>query len=187
MDGRPPPASFGWLTPPWRYKKRGVTIDRRILLAGPLALAACASSPPAAAQSDSEADAEMRALIARMESAWNSGDFRGYMDGFWNPGVVFVSNGRIQDGWQGTLDHYIRDYGGAPERRGDLRFEIISIERLGPEAAMLISYYWLDRPENGQEGVNTRLMRRIDGRWVIAMNHVSSHPPGERSPPAARE
>jgi uncharacterized protein (TIGR02246 family) len=112
-----------------------------------------------------------------MEAAWNRGDFRGYMEGFWNPGVVFVSRGRFQDGWQGTLDHYVRDYGGAPDRRGVLRFEIVSIEMLAPDAAMLISHYRLDRPESPQVGINTRLMRKIDGRWVIAMNHVSSYDP----------
>ena len=138
-------------------------------------LAALAAAPVASAHSDDEA--EIRAVIARMEAAWNRGDFRGYMDGFWNPGVVFVSRGRFQDGWQGTLDHYVRDYGGAPERRGELHFDIVSIEMLAPDAAMLISNYRLERPENPQIGINTRLMRKIDGRWVIAMNHVSAYDP----------
>jgi uncharacterized protein (TIGR02246 family) len=140
------------------------------LLAG--AGAACVTPPEA-----ENADAEIRAVIARMEAAWNRGDFAGYMEGFWNPGVVFVSGGRFQDGWQGTLDHYIRDYGGAPERRGTLHFDIVSIDMLAPDAAMLISSYRLDRPERPQVGVNTRLMRKIGGRWVIAMNHVSSYDP----------
>lgn len=131
---------------------------------------------PAAASADAE-DAAIRAVIASMEAAWNRGDFRGYMAGFANPDVIFVSNGRIQDGWQGTLDHYERDYGGAPERRGTLKFQIISIERLAPDAAMLVSHYRLDRPERPQQGINTRLMRKRDGRWVIALNHVSSFDP----------
>lgn len=140
-------------------------------IAGGAIASACATAP------DANADADIRALIARMEAAWNSGDFRGYMEGFANPGVVFVSGGRFQDGWQGTLDHYVRDYGGAPERRGNLHFDIVSIEMLAPDAAMLISNYRLDRPERAQVGINTRLMRKIDGRWVIAMNHVSSYDP----------
>ena len=138
--------------------------------------AACATTPQTSAADD---DREIRALIARMEAAWNSGDFEGYMAGFQNPGVVFVSGGRIQDGWQGTLDHYVRDYGGAPERRGALHFYDISIELLAPDAAMLVSHYHLERPERAQEGINTRLMRKIDGRWVIALNHVSSYDPRE--------
>ena len=146
---------------------------------GVLAVGAAAATPAASAQSAAQDEAEIRALIARMEAAWNRGDFRGYMEGFANPGVVFVSGGRIQDGWQGTLDHYVRDYGGVPERRGNLHFYDISVEMLAPDAAMLVSHYRLERPERPQEGINTRLMRKIDGRWVIALNHVSSYDPTE--------
>ena len=152
-------------------------LERRNLI-GLLAAGAIAATPAvASAQAAAEDEAEIRALIARMEAAWNRGDFRGYMEGFANPGVVFVSGGRIQDGWQGTLDHYVRDYGGAPERRGTLHFYDIGVEMLAPDAAMLVSHYRLERPERPQEGINTRLMRKIGGRWVIALNHVSSYDP----------
>jgi uncharacterized protein (TIGR02246 family) len=124
---------------------------------------------------DPEADkAAIRQVVAGMEAAWNRGDFRGYMAGFKYPDVVFVSKGRFQKDWQGTLDHYVRDYGGAPERRGRLHFSDVRIEMLAPDAAQLVSRYRLDRAENPQDGINTRLMRKVDGRWVIALNHVSS-------------
>ncbi len=125
----------------------------------------------------SAADAEKEAIVAligRMEAAWNRGDFHGYMEGFANPDVVFVSRGQFQKDWQGTLDHYVRDYGGSVETRGTLRFFDIKVEMLGPDSAQLISRYQLDRPQNPQDGVNTRLMRKRDGKWVIALNHVSS-------------
>lgn len=147
---------------------------RRAALVG-LALAALAG--PALSATIPNEDAEKAAIlkvIADMEAAWNRGDFQGYMAGFQNPGVVFVSKGRFQDGWQGTLDHYVRDYGGAPEKRGRLRFFDIRIEMLAPDAAQLISRYELVKPDQPQDGINTRLMRKIDGRWVIALNHVSS-------------
>jgi len=147
-----------------------------------LALAAASAAGPAAAAAcppiDEAAEAAaIRKVIADMEAAWNRGDFEGYMAGFLNPGVVFVSKGRFQDGWQGTLDHYVRDYGGAPEKRGRLHFFDIQVELLAPDAAQLISRYRLDRPQAPQDGINTRLMRKVDGRWVIALNHVSSREP----------
>ncbi len=113
-------------------------------------------------------------VIATMQDAWNRGDFRGYMQGFKNPDVIFVSGGRFQDGWQGTLDHYIRDYGASPETRGTLRFYAIRIEMLSPDAAQLISRYQLVKQQHPQYGINTRLMRKVNGQWVIALNHVSS-------------
>ena len=138
-----------------------------------LSLLLLAAAVPARADDAAEV-AAIRAAIADMETAWNRGDFPGYMKGFLNPGVVFVSKGRFQAGWQGTLDHYIRDYGGAPERRGKLHFSDIRIEMLAPDAAQLISHYDLERPKDPQHGINTRLMRKVDGRWVIALNHVSA-------------
>ena len=119
-----------------------------------------------------EVDA-IRAVIATMQAAWNRGDFHGYMAGFANPDVVFVSRGRIQKDWQATLDHYIADYGGSPGSQGQLAFTNIRIEMLAPDAAQLISDYKLERAAGNQTGVNTRLMRKRDGKWVIALNHVS--------------
>jgi uncharacterized protein (TIGR02246 family) len=140
------------------------------MMALALALSACAAPKP-----DPEGERQaIRQVIANMETAWNRGDFRGYMAGFRNPGVIFVSRGRFQRGWQGTLDHYIRDYGGDPTRRGRLHFFDIRIELLSPDAAQLISRYRLEGGERPQDGINTRLMRKVDGRWVIALNHVSS-------------
>jgi uncharacterized protein (TIGR02246 family) len=163
----------------------------RRLTASALLLCCALASAIAGAQAVAPASAEkekaaIRAVIQAMQDAWNRGDFRGYMEGFKNPDVIFVSGGRFQDGWQGTLDHYIRNYGSSPETRGQLRFYDVRIEILAPDAAQLISRYELLRPEHPQYGINTRLMRKVDGRWVIALNHVSNSetPPSEA--PAAQ-
>jgi hypothetical protein len=55
-----------------------------------------------------------------------------------------------------------------------VHFFDIRIEMLAPDAAQLISRYQLERPNQPQDGINTRLMRKRDGKWVIALNHVSS-------------
>jgi uncharacterized protein (TIGR02246 family) len=137
-----------------------------------LALSACCPAPP---RVDSEAEkAEIRAVVARMEAAWNRGDFQAYMAAFKKPDVVFVSKGRVQKDWQGTLDHYVRDYGGDPARRGRLHFFDLRIDLLAPDAAMLVGRYRLEGGGQPQDGINTRLFRKVGGRWVIAMNHVSS-------------
>ena len=131
-------------------------------------LALAAASP----QTDTAA---ILTVIHRMEDAWNRGDFRGYMAGFKNPDVIFVSGGKFQDGWQGTLDHYIRDYGGSPERRGQLHFYNMKVDVLSPKAAMLIGQYRLIRGARVTEGVNTRLFKKFHGQWLITMNHVSAY------------
>jgi uncharacterized protein (TIGR02246 family) len=136
-------------------------------------LAGCATVQPSKLDEQGEKAAILK-VVAEMEAAWNRGDFRGYMEGFKKPDVVFVSRGEFQRDWQGTLDHYIRDYGGRPERRGKLRFWDLRVEMLSPDAAQLIGRYRVDGGERPQDGINTRLFRKVDGRWVIALNHVSS-------------
>lgn len=145
-----------------------------------LALLALASASP---QSDKAAILD---TVHKMEAAWNRGDFRGYMAGFKKPDVVFVSKGRFQDGWQGTLDHYIRDYGGSPGRHGHLHFYNMKVELLAPDAAMLIGQYRLKRGKRITEGVNTRLFRKIHSKWLITMNHVSAYEVTSRSAQGAR-
>ena len=143
-----------------------------LMLLAPPAVAAAADPAPIV---DTESEkAAIREVIARMEAAWNRGDFRGYMEGFANPDVIFVSRGQFQKDWQGTLDHYVRDYGASEETRGTLHFYDIRIEMLAPDAAQLISRYRLSRPKNTPDGINTRLMRKRGGKWVIALNHVSA-------------
>jgi hypothetical protein len=108
--------------------------------AGTWAAAPCPPTTVSAAAAEAEKKA-MLGVIQGMQDTWNRGDFRGYMAGFKNPDVIFVSGGRFQNGWQGTLDHYIRDYGSSPDARGTLRFYDITIEILSPDAAQLISHY----------------------------------------------
>ena len=139
-----------------------------------LALLCVLLAVPAAASPSSDR-AEILSTVHRMEQAWNRGDFRGYMAGFKNPDVVFVSGGKFQQGWQGTLDHYVRDYGGSPQRRGRLHFYNMKVDVLAPDAAMLIGQYRLERGPRVTEGVNTRLFRKVRGHWLITVNHVSAY------------
>ena len=151
---------------------------KAIFAFGLLALTQAAVASPASER------AAILSVIDRMEAAWNRGDFRGYMAGFKKPDVVFISGGKFQEGWQGTLDHYIRDYGGSAERRGRLHFYNMKVDILAPDAAMLVGQYRLIRGSRVTEGVNTRLFRKVHGRWLITMNHVSAY---DVVPPSAPE
>ena len=140
------------------------------------AIAALATlAAPAHAATPTRERAAILSVIGKMEAAWNRGDFRGYMAGFKKPDVVFVSGGKFQEGWQGTLDHYVRDYGGSEERRGKLHFYNMKVDLLAPDAAMLVGQYRLERGRRVTEGVNTRLFRKVRGQWLITMNHVSAY------------
>src|SRR5262245_57458626 len=103
---------------------------RTLIVVVMVALAAACKPQAQCGSAAIDAEAEKQAILAvisRMEAAWNRGDFRGYMAGFANPDVIFVSRGQFQKDWQGTLDHYIRDYGSSAETRGSLHFFDIKV------------------------------------------------------------
>jgi len=118
-----------------------------------VALLALAAATPQAER------AAILGSIHHMEAAWNRGDFRGYMAGFKNPDVIFVSGGKFQSGWQGTLDHFYN----------------MKVDILAPDAAMLVGQYRMERGPRLTEGVNTRLFRKIHCKWLITINHVSAY------------
>ena len=139
------------------------------------ALVALLVATPSVAATPEEDRAAILQTIGQMEAAWNRGDFRGYMAGFKNPDAIFVSGGKFLNGWQGRLDKYIADYGGSPERRGKLHFYDMKVDLLAPDAAMLIGRYRLVRGSRITEGINTRLFRKFEDKWLITMNHVSAY------------
>jgi hypothetical protein len=49
---------------------------------------------------------------------------------------------------------------------------------------MLIGQYRLVRGARITEGVNTRLFRKIKGKWLITMNHVSAYDLAPSAPEA---
>ncbi len=51
----------------------------------------------------------------------------------------------------------------------------MKIDILARDAAMLVGRYRLERAGRVTEGVNTRLFRKANGRWLISMNHVSAY------------
>ena len=53
-----------------------------------------------------------------------------------------------------------------------LKSEVV-LTMLSDDAAQLISRFHL-AAKTPQYGINTRLMRKVGGRWVIVLNHVSA-------------
>jgi hypothetical protein len=60
----------------------------------------------------------------------------------------------------------------------------MKVDILGRDAAMLIGQYRLVRGARITEGVNTRLFRKIKGKWLITMNHVSAYDLAPSAPEA---
>jgi ketosteroid isomerase-like protein len=117
-------------------------------------------------------------VLTDQAAAWNRGDLEAFMDGYWrSPDLVFTSGGRVQRGWQTTLDRYVASYGSSPETMGRLTFSDLEIHPLGGGAAWALGRWGLEF-EGGESpgGIFTLVFREIEGRWLIVHDHTSSDP-----------
>lgn len=146
------------------------------------ALVACAHPPaspaPAPAQFAAADDAAVRAVLAAQQDAWNRGDLAGYMAGYLqSPELVFTSGGRIRHGWDETFAKYRDRYGSDPSTMGKLDFEILGVQALGADGAIVLGRWRLTETPVAGGGVFSVALIRTPTGWKVVHDHTSSDPP----------
>jgi len=122
------------------------------------------------AQADEEAIIK---VMSNQESAWNNGDLKGFMQGYWNnDSLVFIGSKGLTYGWQNTLDNYKKSY---PDKAamGTLLFTIKKLEVTKNKTAFVIGTWSLQREEDNPNGHFTLYWKKLDGQWVIVADHSS--------------
>jgi ketosteroid isomerase-like protein len=131
-------------------------------------------------------DRWIRDVLALQAEAWNRGDLDGYMKGYErSEKLVFTSGGNIRHGYVETLQKYKQKYGGAKSTMGTLAFEILSIQRLGADAAIVLGRWKLTATPNAGSGVFSVAFLRTEEGWRIVHDHTSvdtGPPPPEPEP-----
>jgi uncharacterized protein (TIGR02246 family) len=148
-----------------------------------LGLAACAGRQQRSFGPDERS--AITAVLAEQEAAWNRGDLEAFMAGYWqSPDLVFTSGSQIRRGWQETYAKYRARYGGKPETMGRLGFEILDVQAIGADGAVVLGRWRLTETPNAGSGVfSVVLARRSDG-WRVIHDHTSSDPPPAEPNPA---
>lgn len=116
---------------------------------------------------------EILAVLLSQQSAWNNGDIDSFMSGYWkSDSLKFIGKKGLTYGWQNTLDNYRKSY---PDKKtmGTLEFEIISVEGIGTDAALVIGKWALKRDNDNPAGYFSLVWKRIGGKWVIVADHSS--------------
>ncbi len=137
-----------------------------------VALVRCAGAAPAAARG---AEAEVRAVLAAQEAAWNRGDLEGFMAGYWrSDSLTFYSGGDVSHGWQMAHDRYQRRYQGEGREMGRLVVDLHEVGVLSRDAAIVKGTWRLQLKDSAPEGLFTLVLRRIPGQgWRIVHDHTS--------------
>ncbi len=119
-------------------------------------------------------DRAVRAVLDAQRDAWNRGDLDAYMNGYARrDDLVFTSGGAIRRGWQETYAKYKAKYGGSPETMGHLAFEILSVQALGADGAIVLGRWTLTGTPQAGAGVFSVAMTRTSDGWRIVHDHTS--------------
>lgn len=155
-----------------RFARISGTLALILTLALATGARAQTSGPPGAAQDEPEA--QIHAVLDAQVAAWNRGNLVAFMKGYWNsPQTEFVGSNGIVRGWQLVLDRYRKAY---PNRAamGHLEFSDIEIQMLGPEAALVVGHFRLQRQGDAPTGVFTLIFRKFPEGWRIIHDHTST-------------
>jgi len=139
-----------------------------------LALGACAASVPDATTAGPAPEIAIRAVLDAQVAAWNDGSVRGFMEGYARTDSLrFASGGTVRRGWQAALDGYERGYPDAAAM-GTLRFDILDVQVLAPDWALVFGRWRLQRTEDTPNGLFTLLFEKRPEGWRIVHDHTSS-------------
>lgn len=117
--------------------------------------------------------AEVTENMKKQEAAWNKADIEGFMAYYWNSdSLKFIGSKGITYGWQKTLDNYKKSYPNQ-DAMGVLTFENKTIEQLSPTKIFVIGKWALKRKDGDVGGHYTLLWKKINGKWVIVVDHTS--------------
>lgn len=141
------------------------------------ALGACTTTSPRATPSTPDPRPALLAVLDAQVRAWNAGDIRGFMDGYWrSDSLRFASGGTVRRGWQAALDGYLRGYP-TREAMGTLAFSDLEVTGVTPASATVFGRWQLTyaagTPHAG--GLFTLGFRRFGTDWRIVSDHTSSN------------
>lgn len=126
------------------------------------------------ANSPSQQETQIRAVLEYQRKAWNEGDLEKFMSGYWHsPKLTFFGNSR-QNGWEETLEHYRKTYKTEGSEMGKLVFSEIEIQTFSKDSAF-VRGQWELTMSGGKKphGLFTLIFRRFNEGWKIIHDHSS--------------
>jgi hypothetical protein len=121
----------------------------------------------------SNAEKKIRLILDGQTEAWNRGDLKAFMDGYWeNDSLMYIGKSGITYGYARTLASYQKNYGDTA-RMGKLRFDLIHVRRLSHRYFHVVGKWSLKRSAGDVGGHYTLIFKLIRRKWVIVSDHSS--------------
>ena len=116
---------------------------------------------------------QIRKILQAQTEAWNRGDIDAFMQGYWkNDSLLFVGKNGPTYGFTNTLNNYKKNYPNK-DYLGQLNFTLLEVKPLSKQLWMVLGKWELTRTAGNVSGHYTLLFKKINGAWVIIMDHSS--------------
>jgi ketosteroid isomerase-like protein len=117
----------------------------------------------------------IRGALDAQVAAWNRGDLKGYMQGYWHSQeLTFFAGSKESAGWEAAYERYRAAYVGRDKGMGKLKFANIRVEVLSPEAAFVRGGWQLTMKDGIQRsGLFTVVLKKFSEGWRIIHDHSS--------------
>ena len=116
---------------------------------------------------------EIRTILKTQTEAWNRGDIDAFMNGYWeSDSLKFIGKSGVTYGYKATLARYKKNYYDTAQM-GKLAFDLLEVKQLSPEYYFVVGKWFLKRSVGDIGGLYTLLFRKINGKWVIVVDHSS--------------
>ena len=152
-----------------RLALAAITVVITTIYIAPRALVSC----PAAADAHRDQVA-IRAVLDEQKVAWNRGDVVAFMQGYWNaPELSFAGSTGFVRGWENVTTRYRSRY---PDQAsmGKLDFSDLEVRTLGPDAALVLGKWHVQRASDDVGGIFSLVFQRFPEGWKIVHDHTSA-------------
>ncbi|TNE78485.1 MAG: nuclear transport factor 2 family protein [Bacteroidetes bacterium] len=110
---------------------------------------------------------EVSEVLFTQQEAWNKGDIEGFMDGYWqSDSLRFLSRNGLSTGWQKVLNNYKKSYPDGAAM-GKLHFEVLKVEELAKDKALLIGTWRLSETPKEAFGYFQLIFQKFPEGWKI--------------------
>jgi beta-aspartyl-peptidase (threonine type) len=122
-----------------------------------------------------EASEPVRQVLDSQVAAWNKGDLKGFMAGYWkSEELTFFSGDKIERGWQATYDRYQKRYQAEGREMGKLSFSDLDIQMIDSDTAWVRGRWKLVTSKDTPGGLFTLIVKKFPEGWRIVHDHTSA-------------
>lgn|ERR1700720_3274113 len=149
------------------------------LLLAPLvgAIFVAASTRPLPGSTKAADNAAIQRVLTNQQNDWNNGNIRGFMEGYWNSSeLTFAGTRSFTRGWQPVMARYEKNYADKAAM-GTLDFSELEIRQLGPDAALVLGKWHLQRQAGEVGGIFTLVFQKFPEGWRIIHDHTTQSLP----------